>query len=176
MKIRRLTRRSGFTMVELLISMTIAMVLLMGAFFSTSETYAVVRQGDARVHTQVHARRTLERITKDCRYATSIAISGSEETSWTMTLTTGLNNDEWIWSWSAQTEILTLSDNTLSEEVVTGITSFEIDTEINDVGDISRVALKWTLRENQGQEAGAGGAGPFVDLAASTWVRKAVDS
>jgi type II secretory pathway pseudopilin PulG len=175
MKTFRTHRAAGFTLVEMLISMTIAMVLLIGAFFSTSETYAVVRQGDARVHTQVHARRTLERMTKDCRYASSVEISGSEDVSWTLSLTTGLDSDEWVWKWSSSTEILTVSDGVQIEDVVTGITAFAIDTEINDEGDISRVALKWTLRENQGSEAGQGGSSPFVDLAASTWVRKAVD-
>ncbi len=175
MKTLRSSTATGFTIVEMLISMTIAMVLLMGAFFSTSETYAVVRQGDARVHTQVHARRTLERITKDCRYASSIEISGTEDVNRTMTLTTGLDNDEWVWRWTRDSESLTVSDNEQLEEVVTGITAFAIDTEINDEGAISRIALKWTLRENQGAEAGQGGSGPFVDLAASTWVRKAAD-
>ena len=38
---------SGFTLIEIMIATTIAMVLLFGALYSTSETLNVVREGDA---------------------------------------------------------------------------------------------------------------------------------
>ncbi len=173
MKLIRPPRRNGFTIVELLISMTIAIILLVGALYSTAETYAVVRQGDARLNTQVHARRTLERLTKDCRYATSLTISGSESTFWAITMTTGLSEKAWTWEWSAISDELTVSDGVSTETVVTKLTKFEIETETNDSGDISKVTMNWRLDENPGKLAGKGAPpNPIAKLAASTWVRK----
>lgn len=173
MKTLSRSRRSGFTLVEMLISMTIAMILLIGAFYSTSETYAVVRQGDARLHTQVHARRTLERLAKDCRYANTLEITGNEDSGWTITMTTGLDNDPWVWRWVASTDELSISDGNLSETVVEGLTDFGLATEINSEGAISRVTFRWTMLVNYGEEAGKGSQQRTVELAASTWVRKA---
>jgi type II secretory pathway pseudopilin PulG len=173
MKLIRPLRRNGFTIVELLISMTIAIILLVGALYSTAETYAVVRQGDARLNTQVHARRTLERLTKDCRYATSLAVTGTESTTWTISMTTGLSEKTWIWSWSADTDELTVSDGVDTETVVSKLTAFGIETETNDSGEISKITMNWRLDENPGKLAGKGAPpDPIAKLAASTWVRK----
>lgn len=173
MKTSSRSRRNGFTIIEMLISMTIAMILLIGAFYSTSETYAVVRQGDARLHTQVHARRTLERLAKDCRYANTLEVSGSESTGWTISMTTGLDDQVWVWRWVASTDELSVSDGELSETVVEDLTGFSIATEINSEGAISRITMRWTLMEQSGEEAGKSNINRQVELAASTWVRKA---
>jgi len=69
---------------EIMIATSIAMVLLFGALYSTSETLEVVREGDIRVHTNVNARRALDRLLKDCRYASEVEVEGNEQTGWTI--------------------------------------------------------------------------------------------
>ncbi len=175
MKANRSIKNAGFTIVELLIAITVGIILMLGALYSTVETYAVVRQGDARVSTQVHARRTLERLIKDCRYASALEITGSDSTSWTITMTTGLDGNHWIWIWDAQENAITVSDGVSEEVVIEGLTAFVISTSTNSESQISKVTMNWTLEEASGNIAGAGQSNPPIDLATSTWIRKFAD-
>ncbi|MBT4466513.1 MAG: hypothetical protein HOD03_07500, partial [Planctomycetes bacterium] len=86
MKLSRNNRIStaGFTLMEIMVATSIAMVLLFGALYSTSETLEVVREGDIRMHTNVNARRALNRLIKDCRYASEIEVAGTQQTGWTI--------------------------------------------------------------------------------------------
>ena len=62
-------RRAGFTLAEVLVAITVAMILLFGTLYSASETVGVVQEGDQRLHSEMLARNTLDRMLGDCRYA-----------------------------------------------------------------------------------------------------------
>lgn len=162
--------RSGFTLVELLVSTAVAMLLLYGAIYSSLESFAVASAGDTRIHTQVHARRVMERLIKDCRYATEITVTGDEASDWEIDLTTGVDDEVWTWTWDASTETLSLSDGSSTEAVVTGLTGFSVDAQLNGESNIDRVTLLWTVREDAG---GTGGAAvdATITIPGSTWVR-----
>jgi type II secretory pathway component PulJ len=165
-------RRGGFTLPEILIATAASMVLLFGALYSTSETYAVVRQGDAKVYTQVHARRTMDRFIKDCRYATSLTVTGDETSGWTIDMITGLESDSWTWQWDPNSQQLTLSDGDSTETVIQQLQQFGLETELGDSGGIARITATWQMIEQFGNEAGAGTGQQSFTLASGTWVRQ----
>jgi len=166
--------RGGFTLIELLVSTGVAMVLLYGALFSTMETIAVVEQGDSRITTQIHARRALERLIKDCRYASALSIEGDEVDGWEIELTTGVNDDEFTWVWDPATERLSISDGDSTEVIVEGLQDFAIDTTLNGV-NISQVVMLWTVAEQSGVDNADSGQATTATFPGSTWVRRYVD-
>ncbi len=170
MRTRRRSGAAGFTLVELLVATAVAMVLLLGALYSTSESYAVVREGDARMHTRLLGRRSMERLMVDVRFASDVSISGDALSGWTIDLVTGVNDEAWSWSWSPTDQILRVSDGVDQETVITGLQQFEIETEAGPSGGVGRVVARWTLEENSGQEAGNVSTGRSVELSASSWV------
>lgn len=163
--------RAGFTIVELLVATSVAMVLLYGALFSTMESFAVVRQGDTRVNTQIHARRTLERLTKDIRYASALDISGDAESGWVIDLETGIDADAWTWTWDPDAQSLTVSDGATESVVVQGLQEFSLDTALEGT-DIAQVVMVWTVAENAGEMSGPSGSTTTVTIPSSTWVRR----
>lgn len=167
-------RRGGFTIVELLVATAVSMILLYGAIYSSLETAAVVSAGDSRINTQVHARRVLERLVKDCRYASTIGVSGNQSNGWTIDLITGLDDAEWSWSWDPSVEALSVSDGSSTEVIVSGLTDFTLDTENNESGDIARVTMVWTIRETAGA-TGTTTAETTATFPGSTWVRANMD-
>jgi type II secretory pathway component PulJ len=164
--------RGGFTLVEIMIATAVSMVLLFGAIYSTTETYAVVRQGDGKVYTQVHARRTMDRFIKDCRYATSLTVNGDELNGWTIDMVTGLESESWTWAWNPNSQQLTLSNGEATETVIQQLQQFGIDTEFGDSGGIARITATWQLVEQFGNEAGASTGQQNFTLASGTWVRQ----
>lgn len=167
-------RRGGFTMVELLVATAVSMVLLCGAIYSSLETVAVVSAGDSRINTQVHARRVLERLVKDCRYASDIAVTGDPSNGWTIDLITGLDDDEWTWNWDPNGESLSVSDGSSTEVIVSGLTGFTLDTQDNDNGNIERITMVWIIRETAGA-TGTTTADTTATFPGSTWVRANMD-
>jgi hypothetical protein len=162
--------RAGFTIVEILVATSVSMILLFGAIYSSMETVAVVSAGDTRINTQVHARRVLERLVKDCRYASELTVVGDQVDGWEIDMKTGLEADPWTWSWDPDTESLTVSDGGSAETIVTGLIDFEIDTQIDGDGDIERITIIWTVREESG--ATGSSSGETTDrFPGSTWVR-----
>lgn len=170
----RLRRRSGFTMVELLVATAVSMILLYGAIYSSLETVAVVSAGDSRINTQVHARRVLERLVKDCRYASTIEVTGDQESGWEIDLITGLDDDEWTWTWDPDTEALAVSDGSSTEVIVSGLTDFSVDTQANSTSEIERITMVWTVRETAGA-TGTTTADTSATFPGSTWVRANMD-
>ncbi len=173
----RLSKRSGFTLLELMIVSALTMVLLFGAIYSAGESFAVVSEGDTRVHTHVHGRRALDRLLKDCRYAAAVTVTGNEASAWTITIdaTSSLDPDILVYQWSADTAVLTVSDGVLSPDIVaTGLQSFGVDTQTVDKGAgpvISRIKFDWTLTHDPGDETGATASGLVMNLSGATWVR-----
>ena len=174
---RNLRRDRGFTLVELMLVATLAMVLMFGAIYSASESFAVVSEGDARVHTHVQGRRALDRLLKDCRYSAALTVVGAASTGWTLTVdsTSSLDPDILVYAWNPDTGVLTVSDGVLSpDEVITGLTSFGISTETNDPGTgpvITRIKFDWTLDVDAGDESGGSGSGQSLSLSGASWVR-----
>lgn len=170
---------SGFTLVEVMLATTIAMALMFGALYSTSETLAVVREGDAVTHTNVHARRTLDRLLKDFRYSSDLAVSGNAADGWEITVTTTgtLNPGDLIYSWDPAISTLEVTDGTDVETVIEELRSFEIDTEEVDLGSgpvISRITLAWSLGLSTGSEAGNVGLNNerTYEISGATWIRR----
>jgi len=162
--------RAGFTIVEILVATSVSMILLFGAIYSSMETIAVVSAGDTRINTQVHARRVLERLVKDCRYASELTVVGDQVDGWEIDMETGLEADPWTWSWDPDTESLTVSDGGSTETIVTGLIDFEIDTQIDGDGDIERITMIWTVREESGATGSSSGQ-ITARFPGSTWVR-----
>ncbi|MFT7517308.1 MAG: hypothetical protein ACI84O_001098 [Myxococcota bacterium] len=114
------TKANGFTLIEIMIATSIAMILMFGALYSTSETLEVVREGDIRVNTNVNSRRALDRLLKDCRYATEIDVNSDESGRVTISLLTegALSPGEIEYTWEPNDSVLRIG------EVVDGVTSF----------------------------------------------------
>lgn len=170
-------RKRAFTLFEVMLAVALTLVLMFGALYTTSETVAVVREGDRRVHTHVQARRALDRLLKDCRHASALAVQGSEDDGWTITLTpTGtLDPPSLTYAWNPVTGELRVTDGNLESLVVEGLRSFTVQTETVDTGNgpqISRIALQWILDVLAGSEAGAGAATYPLSLGGATWVRQ----
>ena len=167
---RSASRRGGFTIVDTLVATAVSMILLYGAIYSTLESVAVASAGDTRINTQIHARRVLERLVKDCRYASEIEVTGSQANGWTIDLTTGLNDDDWTWTWDPVSEALTVSDGSGSEIVVSGLVDFSVDTQNNSQSEIERITMVWTVQEVAGA-TGTTTADTTATFPGSTWVR-----
>lgn len=172
-------KNCGFTLVEIMIATTIAMVLLFGALYSTSETLNVVREGDAIVHTNVHARRALDRILKDFRYSASLEVLGDAETGWTIGVTTTgtLDPGALTYVWTPETKKLAVTGPAGTEMVLNDLRAFNMTTltEIIDgEASITRVSIEWELGITSGFEAGSEGinAERSLSLAGATWVRR----
>jgi type II secretory pathway pseudopilin PulG len=163
-------KRGGFTIVEILVATSVSMILLYGAIYSSMETVAVVSAGDTRINTQVHARRVLERLVKDCRYASELTVDGDQVDGWEIEMETGLGADPWTWTWDPNTETLTVSDGDSTETIVTGLVDFEIDTQSDSGGDIERISMIWTVREESGATGNSTGETTAI-FPGSTWVR-----
>lgn len=173
-RLRASCASGGFTLIELLVASAIAMTLLFGALFSMMETIAVVEQGDSRITTQIHARRALERLVKDCRYASDLTITGDEVDGWEIELVTGVNDDEFTWVWDPATQQLTISDGTSTESIVEGLQEFTIDTTLNGV-NISQVVMVWTVAQQAGIDSADSGQATTATFPGSTWIRRYVD-
>jgi len=162
--------RGGFTIVEILVATAVSMILLYGAVYSSMETVAVVSAGDTRINTQVHARRVLERLVKDCRYASALSVDGDQADGWEIDMETGIDEDPWTWTWDPGTETLTVSDGDSSETIVTGLIDFSVDTQTDSGGDIERITMIWTVREESGATGSSSGE-TTASFPGSTWVR-----
>lgn len=179
MRISRKLKASGFTLVEIMIATTIAMILLFGALYSTSETLNVVREGDAVVHTNVHARRALDRVLKDFRYSAALTIAGDSDTGWTIGVTTTgtLDPGALVYSWSPDTDLLSVTGPGGTETVIQDLRSFTVNTVTETVGEetfIMRVSMEWELGITAGHEAGLETINQerTMSLAGATWVRR----
>ncbi|MHC4381174.1 MAG: prepilin-type N-terminal cleavage/methylation domain-containing protein [Planctomycetota bacterium] len=172
-------KTSGFTLVEIMIATTIAMILLFGALYSTSETLAVVREGDATIHTNVHARRAMDRILKDFRYSSALAVSGDSLAGWEITVTTTgtLDPGDLTYTWSPDSKTLEVTDGLDLETVLTDLRVFNVVTETADFGSgpvITRLKMEWVLGIEAGMEAGdvAIDAERTFEVAGATWIRR----
>lgn len=179
MRILRKHKFSGFTLIEIMIATTIAMILLFGALYSTSETLNVVREGDAVVHTNVHARRALDRVLKDFRYSAALSIAGDSETGWTIGVTTTgtLDPGALVYNWTPDSKTLTVTGPGGPETVIQDLRTFNVNTLTETVGAvvyITRVSVEWELGITSGNEAGNEtiNAERTLSLAGATWVRR----
>lgn len=173
------SHQAGFTLLEIMIATTIAMVLLFGALYSTSETLTVVREGDMLIHTNVHARRALDRILKDFRYSSDLSVSGDALAGWSLvTTTTGtLDPGDLTYTWNPTDNALIVTNGTDTETVLDDLRIFNVVTDtadINGITVITRIKLEWVLGLTAGAEAGAAGmdAERTFELAGATWIRK----
>lgn len=178
MKTPRSSRRSGFSLIEVMLAVSVAMILLYGAIYSSSETVAMVREGDVQMHTHVQARRVMDRLLKDVRYSTDMAIEGDEEEGWTIeVLTTGSLAPGWVtYSWSPDDGRFTISDGASTELLLEDVRSFTVTQETADVGGVTvieRLTLDWVMGLDSGAESGAEGVAEerTLELAGSTLVR-----
>ncbi|MDA1260510.1 MAG: prepilin-type N-terminal cleavage/methylation domain-containing protein [Planctomycetota bacterium] len=152
-------RRQGFSLVEVLLAVTISMVLLYAAIFSASEAMAVVSEGDTQMHTHVQARRAMDRILKDVRYASQVEVGGDSETGWSLdVLTTGSLSAGWItYAWDANNGRLSVSNGVGTEWMLEGVRQYDLAMETIDVNGapvVSGVILKWVVAEDSGSLAG----------------------
>lgn len=175
---RSVRRQAGFTVFEVLIASTLALVLMFGAIYQIGESYDVVREGDRRVHTNVHARRILDRFLKDCRYASSLDVTGNLQNGWTINLTTlnSLSPGDLVYSWDPNTEVFALTDDANnSSNLIEGLQTFTLETQVvsgqNGV-EISWIGVQWTVDVDAGIEAGIDPEERTLGLGGSTWVRK----
>ena len=172
------SRRAGISLIEVMLAVTVAMILLYGAVYSSSETVAVVREGDVQMHTHVQARRVMDRFLKDVRYCSDLTIDGDAVNGWTVeVLATGSLAPGWVtYVWDPDTGRFTISDGSSTEILLEDVRAFgvEQDTAVVDgVTVIQRLTLNWTMGLDSGQESGAEGvdAERTLELAGSTLVR-----
>lgn len=158
-------RRRGFSLVEVLLAVTISMVLLYAAIFSASEALAVVSEGDTQMHTHVQARRALDRILTDVRYSSQVVVSGDVETGWTIeVLTTGSLSAGWVtYGWDPDNGFLAVSTAAGTEWMLEGVRDFDLDVEtvpVNGVDVVSGLILKWVVAEDTGELTGENSMNP----------------
>lgn len=158
-------RRSGFSLVEVLLAVTISMVLLYAAIFSASEALAVVSEGDAQMHTHVQARRALDRILADLRYASEVEVDGDAESGWTIdVLTTGSLSAGWVtYAWDPANGLMSVSTAAGTEWMLEGVREFDLDVETVTVGGapvISGLIFKWVVAEDTGELSGENSMNP----------------
>ncbi|MGB0686257.1 MAG: PilW family protein [Planctomycetota bacterium] len=172
-------RRSGFTLMEIMIATSIAMVLLFGALYSTSETLNVVREGDSQVHTNIQARRALDRMLKDIRYSSALVVSGDLGSGWTIQVTTTGSLDPGLvtYDWSPDTGILTVTSPTDAVTALEDLRVFNLTTETADIGGAmvtTRLTVEWVLGLQAGSEAGQVSMNQerTFTVAGSTWIRR----
>lgn len=174
----RIHRHSGFSLIEVMLAVSVAMILLYGAIYSSSETIAVVREGDVQMHTHVQARRVMDRLLKDVRYSADLTISGDDEDGWTMqVLTTGSLAPGWVtYFWDPATERFTISDGAATEILLEDVRSFGLTQETADINGetvVVRLTLDWVMGLDSGEESGAEGVDGerTLEVAGSTLVR-----
>jgi len=173
---------AAFSLVEVMLASALTMVLMFGALYGTTESYEVVRAGDRRVHTHVAARRSLDRLLKDCRYAMDVSVSGSRQSGWSIVVnTTGSINPEVLsYTWDPNTDVLTVTDGTTTDVVMDNLSIMQVETETVDIGGqptVTRISVKWNLRVNAGYEAGLPSTSPYdVQVGGTSWVRRHVPS
>ncbi|KAA3604898.1 MAG: hypothetical protein DWQ01_20030 [Planctomycetota bacterium] len=173
------SRSRGFTIFEVLLASSIAMLLMFYTLYSTSEMFEVVREGDREAHTHVHARNSLDRLLRDCRYSSALEITGDPLTGWVIDLTTtgSLDPGDVTYRWDPITQELNVNDDSLDDLVVAGLLKFNLTQEEVDVGgtmEISRISIQWTLQVDAGLEAGQGAKDYTVSMGGSTWIRRIV--
>ena len=182
MKLSRNNRIStaGFTLMEIMVATSIAMVLLFGALYSTSETLEVVREGDIRMHTNVNARRALNRLIKDCRYASEIEVAGTQQTGWTIGISTtgALAPGEIEYTWSPPDNSLRVAlVGGITEEVIFDVRDFNVDTlpaTRDGIEVISRISFHLIIGLDDGHATGAGNPNSerTFELAGATWIQR----
>lgn len=170
--------RRGFSLVEVMLAVSVAMILLYGALYSSSETVAVVREGDLQMHTHVQGRRVMNRLLKDVRYCGDLNVTGDAETGWQISvLTTGTLAPGWVtYEWDADTGAFTISDGAVTETLLEEVIAFQIATEtavLDGAEVITTLTLNWEMRLDSGEESGAEGVSDerTLQLAGSTLVR-----
>lgn len=175
----RTRKNDGFTLMEIMIATSIAMVLLFGALYSTSETLGIVREGDAMVNTEVHARRALDRILKDFRYSAALAIADDLQEGWIIEVTTTGTLDPGVltYSWNPSHGLLRVQSAADTETVLEDVRAFTISTLTETIGEdtyITRVSMEWTVGLDAGMASGAEqmNAERTMTLAGSTWIRR----
>jgi len=178
---RNIYRRksAGFTLLEIMIATTIAMVLLFGALYSTSETLSVVREGDAVIHTNVHARRSLDRILKDFRYSSALSVSGDSINGWSIATTTTGTLDPGVltFSWNPTDKALVVTKGNHEETILDDLRVFNVVTDTASIDGetvITRIKLEWVMGIESGSESGAVGVDESrtFELAGATWIRR----
>lgn len=176
---RRPAARSGFTLVEVMIATAMAMVLLFAALQYTSESIAVVREGDVHVHTRVASRHVLDKFLSDVRYCDDLAVSGDQATGWEVqVLVTDTLSSGWLtYAWDPVSKRLTVSDGSSTEVLLEDLRTFELSTQAADIGgvtEITHLAVNWEMGLDSGREAGADGVSPELvfRLSGGTWVRR----
>ncbi|RMH02490.1 MAG: hypothetical protein D6702_08810 [Planctomycetota bacterium] len=155
-------------MVELMIVAALVMALMFGALVTTGESFQVAESGDQRIQVSISARRALDRLLKDCRYAAALSVAGDAASGWTITIdaVNSLDPDTLIYTWDPQTEVLRISDGVRSPDtVLEGLAAFDLSTLVEDHGAgpvIARIRCDWSVRQEQGQ---------LLPLAGTTWIR-----
>lgn len=132
----RVRSRNGFTLVEVMVAVTVALILLFGTLYSASESLAVVQEGDRRVQTVSQAQAGLDRLLGDCRYAGEVTVTGDTATGWTIRIetTSALDPPVLTYRWDPQNDVLTLSDGATVQSVLENLHTMEVQTETELVG------------------------------------------
>ena len=151
-------RRAGFTIAEVMIAMTVAMILLFSALVGTAETSAIVSEGDGRLHSEHLARKTMDRIIGDCRYASAIVVAGDAGTGWTITIdtTSALAPPQITYEWDPVTAELTVSDGAATDLLFGSVSGMDISTT-TELGVVTAIAITMDVDRDTPEFAGAGG-------------------
>lgn len=152
-------RRAGFTLAEVAVAMTVAMILLFSALVGTAETSAIVSEGDGRLHSEHLARKTMDRIVSDCRYASDLQVAGNTVDGWTITIdtTSALAPPRLIYAWDPDTGELTVSDDAGTTELLFGsVAAMDVRTT-TESGVVTAIALEMEVSRDTPEFAGAGG-------------------
>ncbi len=161
--LQRLPRRgaaAGFTIIEVMVSVAVAMILLFGTLYSASESLAVVEESDRRVQVVGQARAGMDRMLGDCRYASNVDLAGDAANGWTLTIdtTSSLDPPVLTYSWDPATGDFQLSDGTITDVLFENVTAMEFTTETEMEGGVPVITAVYVTMEVATEGPGFHGA------------------
>jgi type II secretory pathway pseudopilin PulG len=148
----RLPRRgtaAGFTIIEVIVAVAVAMILLFGTLYSASESLSVVEESDRRVHVVGQARSGMDRMLGDCRYASNVDIAGDSVNGWVLTIdtTSALDPPVLTYTWVPGTGEFRLTDGVIDDVLFENVIEMDVTTDTEMVGGLPVItALYVTMK------------------------------
>lgn len=151
---------AGFTIIEVMVAVSVAMILLFGTLYSASESLAVVEESDRRVQVVGQARAGMDRMLGDCRYASNVDVAGDSVNGWTLTIdtTSALDPPILTYSWDPGTGEFRLSDGAITDVLFENMTAMDVTTETELQGGIPVVTAVFVTMELETAGPGFHGA------------------
>ena len=152
-------RHAGFSIMEVMVAVSVAMILLFGTLYSASESLEVVEESDRRVQVVGQTRGGLDRMLSDCRYASNVDVAGNNIDGWTVTVdtTSALDPPQLTYTWDPVSGDFSLSDGLMTDVLFENVTEMVVTTDTKLEGGIPVVSALYLTFEVQTEGPGFNG-------------------